>query len=482
MPYRQLIHRSFITFRILVDIILIPLIIILAYSLKFKLGWFFQHIVHLNLGQIYSHAQIEPYLSSLYLVIIIWVVTLAASGAYKSSRSILAGTNEWVCVVKGVSIASLEMMAITFLFQSFPGSRFVLLYAWILGVVILGAAHALIYHIELHFKRKGIGSKKTLVIGANSIGQDIAEKMVLFPNMGYSYQGSVCDGVPEKMHYHLKSHFRRLGKIEDYDEIIQRHHIDAIFITEPPVDHTLLTDMVLFAQQHRIELRHLSDSSSLSAGSYYNDFDGLPFLTLTAPIPVSMGRIGKRVFDVVVASMIFLLGLPLWLIISVVIVYDSKGPVFYFQERIGRHGVRFNIIKFRSMTPNAEGRTGPVWAAEDCDPRITRVGKFLRRTSLDEIPQLINVIRGDMSLVGPRPERPFFVEKIEETVPHFNLRHSVRGGVTGWAQINGRSTLTRQPDHKLKYDLYYIKNWSFLFDIKIIIATIAVVLKQEEAY
>jgi len=207
---------------------------------------------------------------------------------------------------------------------------------------------------------------------------------------------------------------------------------------------------------------------------------GIPFLGIKSPALSTWNSIIKRTFDLLFASCILILTSPLYLIIVILIKIDSKGSVFYHQERIGLDGEVFRVIKFRSMRIDAEHTSGPVWSKKN-DSRATRIGKFLRRLSLDELPQLINVIKGDMSVVGPRPERPHFVEQFKRQIPRYLERHRVRTGMTGWAQVNGlrgNASITE----RTKYDIYYIENWSLIFDLKIILKTIHTVLFGKDAY
>jgi exopolysaccharide biosynthesis polyprenyl glycosylphosphotransferase len=188
----------------------------------------------------------------------------------------------------------------------------------------------------------------------------------------------------------------------------------------------------------------------------------------------------KRAFDLVVSGIVLILFSPLMALIAMLVKFGSKGPLFYSQERIGLDGRSFNIHKFRTMRPDAESQSGPVWAKKG-DDRTTAVGRFLRKFSLDELPQLFNVLRGDMSVVGPRPERPHFVGQFRQSVPHYLERHRVRSGITGWAQVNGLRGDT-SIDQRTRYDVYYVENWSLGFDLKILIMTVKEVLFGVHAY
>jgi exopolysaccharide biosynthesis polyprenyl glycosylphosphotransferase len=208
--------------------------------------------------------------------------------------------------------------------------------------------------------------------------------------------------------------------------------------------------------------------------------EGIPFLGIKSPTLSTWNFIVKRTFDLMIASLILVLASPLFILIAIFIKLDSKGPVFYVQERVGLDGEVFKVIKFRSMHTDAEQSSGPVWSQPN-DPRTTRLGRFLRRFSFDELPQLLNVLKGDMSIVGPRPERPHFVEKFKKQVPRYLERHRVKTGMTGWAQVNGLRGNASIAE-RTKYDIYYIEHWSLVFDLKIILKTMHAVLFGNDAY
>jgi exopolysaccharide biosynthesis polyprenyl glycosylphosphotransferase len=210
------------------------------------------------------------------------------------------------------------------------------------------------------------------------------------------------------------------------------------------------------------------------------ELEGIPFIRIKTTPMSTWNQILKRSFDLIVASIVLILVCPVFLLLAVLIKLTSPGPVFYLQERIGLDGRSFRVMKFRSMKVDAEKTTGPVWA-QRADPRTTGLGKFLRRFSLDELPQLINVIKGEMSLVGPRPERPHFVEQFKKEVPKYLDRHRVKTGMTGWAQVNGLRGADGSIEERTKFDVYYVENWSLVFDLKIILKTIRAVLFGEEA-
>ena len=345
---------------------------------------------------------------------------------------------------------------------------------WLIGTRLIAG---LIYH-RLYAKRLGL--KSCVVIGAQDQGQDLVESLLLMPSFGYFYEGTFSDCVPDTLHFHLRHRFRLLGSVAQIESYLDQTSVETVFVTIP------IESGLLEALNDRCQCKGMSlyvlqpPSQHVSRLSTHRNIDGHPFIYVSPPtFPPSIYV--KRLFDVIFSVIILVVTIPLLLGIALLIKWTSpNGPVLYIQERVGYRNRCFQMVKFRTMHPVAESNGPQMVGAQD--DRYIPFGAFLRKTSLDELPQLLNILKGDMSLVGPRPERPFFVEQFKQTIPDFELRHLLRPGITGWAQINGRSVLTHRPDHKLRYDLYYIRQWSFLLDIKIILKTIFVVLKREEAY
>ncbi len=469
--------------RFLADIICIPLIIVLAYCIKFKIGWVFVHFFSIPIGGIYKSAQIEPYLSVIWVIILVWIFTFYLMGVYKQFKGLMPEVDEWIALVKGVSLATLEIMALTFAFKSFPGSRFVIFYSWLLGILILGGIRLCFQQAEKKRLKKGIHLKKTLVVGLDSAGQDIIERMIISPTLGYFYVGSIADSIPDYCHFHLREKLQLLGSPSTIQTVFSTCTFDTVFITSSLPQQTLL-EVITLCKTHEKDLKILSNTHQLISGfSSVEDVDGIVFASSSNPKTLYNTSFLKRGFDIVCSACALIALSPIMVSIACYIKLVSPGgPVLYAQERVGLHQKPFNMLKFRTMIPDAESKTGPIMVSEKKETRYIKGGDFLRKTSLDELPQLFNILMGTMSVVGPRPERPFFVNQFTETIPDFPLRHVIKGGLTGWAQVNGRSVLTRNPAHKLRYDLYYIQHWSFSFDIKIILKTLGVVFSREEAY
>jgi exopolysaccharide biosynthesis polyprenyl glycosylphosphotransferase len=469
--------------RIILDLVLIPLIITFAYTLKFKIGWISLHVFNLPFGEIIPHAQVEDYLQASWFICLVWILTFFITGVYSPKTGLMPIVDEAISVIFGSTLAILEIMALSLIYSPFPSSRYVLFYTWLFGIITLIGLRVLLHHLESKAHQSGTHLKKTLIIGANSQGQDLAERMILAPSLGLFYIGTLDYQPPEYCHFHLRNRLTLLGTPEEFESLITQHPIETVIVTlELPSP--LLTRIIHLCEKHHITFKLLSQTHEHLPGlCQTEDFDGMTLISTFSSPPWRMGLYGKRLFDILFSLGALLLLCPLFLVIAVLIKKSSPtGPIFYAQERVGKDQRPFMMLKFRTMIPDAEAQSGPAMVNENQETRYIPYGQFLRKTSLDELPQLLNILKGEMSVVGPRPERAFFIDQFSKTIPYFRMRHLMKGGLTGWAQINGRSVLTRKPEHKLRYDMYYIQNWSFIFDIKIIIKTFFVVLKREEAY
>jgi Undecaprenyl-phosphate glucose phosphotransferase len=262
-----------------------------------------------------------------------------------------------------------------------------------------------------------------------------------------------------------------LGTLDEVSEIAQRERVDHLYVALPLEEHTRLLNLMEITSRECIDVKVVPDLLQFIAlRARLEDLDGLPIINVNDVPLQGLNSWIKRVIDVLLSgAAVIVLAIPL-AIIAALVRLTSPGPVFYRQERMGLDGKAFNVYKFRSMYIGAEDTTGPIWARED-DPRATRVGRWLRKLDFDELPQLLNVLRGDMSIVGPRPERPFFVEQFKHRIPQYMLRHKVKAGITGWAQVNGWRGNTSL-EKRIEYDLYYIENWSVTLDLKIMWLTL----------
>ena len=463
---------------------MVPIIIMVAYSVKFKLGYALRLLFGLEYGQIYEHAQVEAYLEFSIVIITISVITFYFTGLYKRFSGLMPEVNELIKIGKAFTIITFELVLFNFIFKLIPESRFFFFYFWLFGIALLFSARWLIFKIELLFIKKGVGVKNVIVLGSDSFGQDIIEQTILYPTLAERYIGTVCDDKQDKeLTYHVQNKLKIIGEYKDTVNILNDYQVDVVYVTSSALKKVDFTLLKSFCLEKNIELFILSeDYFKYSQNFMVKSIDGVSYISFSKPHFNMFQLILKRVFDIVVAIFAISFLLPLFLLVGILIKLSSKGPVFFFQERVTKDDKPFMMMKFRTMVDNAEKQSGPIMVNEGKETRYHRFGEFLRKTSIDELPQLFNILKGEMSLVGPRPERPFFIKKFKQEIPNFEKRHHVKAGLTGWAQVNGRSHLTRRPEKKLKYDLYYINHWSFLFDIKIILRTIQIVLKREEAF
>ena len=317
--------------------------------------------------------------------------------------------------------------------------------------------------------RAGIGLKKILIAGAGELGRLVADKILEHRELGYHIAGFVDDRAGGDFLGHRG--LPLLGTLDETAEIAQREDIDHLYVALPAEDHVRMLQLLEAIGRECIDVKVVPDLLQVIAlRARLEDLDGIPIVNINDVPLQGFNSVLKRSIDIgLSAAALLVLAIPFGLI-AVAIRLTSPGPVFYRQERMGLDGKSFTIYKFRSMFHDAERETGPIWASQD-DPRCTPIGKLLRRTNFDELPQLWNVLRGDMSLVGPRPERPFFVSQFKQRIPQYMLRHKVRAGLTGWAQVNGWRGNTSL-EKRIEYDLYYIENWSVSLDLKIMWLTL----------
>jgi exopolysaccharide biosynthesis polyprenyl glycosylphosphotransferase len=430
-----------------------------------------------------SSTSVESYVNALVFITLLILLALYFVGLYKEKKGVLPEVDEIISVIAGVTIGILFITAFSFFYKSFPGSRWVVLYAWLITIFFLSLSRLFIFFINRQLKKKGIGNKRALIIGADVLGQSIATKMIVDPILGYHLLGFLADKEPKETTYYLKNKLNILGSIKNYQSIIKKYNVHTVFLAIPNLDNVMILKIATFSNKNNVKFLTVPNLFELMASSVdISELDGIPLIAFKESPITKLNGLIKRISDLCFSLFGLILLSPLFLILSIAIKTTSKGPIFYSQERIGLNGKSFDFYKFRSMETNAEQNTGPVLAQDKNDPRTTKIGKFLRHSSLDELPQLYNVLKGEMSIVGPRPERPYFVDKYNKEIPNFMSRHKISGGITGWAQVNGRAELTVKPEEKLRYDLYYIENWSLLFDLKIIIKTIAQVLMQKNVY
>ncbi len=441
------------------DIVAIVAGLVLAYRWRFE--------------QDIAGRYIPPTVATAALMLILLLVPIVL--AFRSARlySLSRGTSRVDLAFKTVSALSVGTMIgvalnTIVLQERFVYSPLILAYGWALSVVLVNAERFLYGEVLAWLRLRGFDRCKVLLVGGREVGQMIMKQVRRFPRLGYCLVGlldeerpvgSEVEGVPV------------LGRPEEIADVVEREAVDEVIIAlQAPYQRVL--DVVSRCSDLPVGIKVYPDAFQVVTRNEIaiGDLNGLPLATIFNPALSGFNRLIKRAMDLAISLLVLVLGSPFFLLVALLVKLDSPGPALFIQERVGLDGRSFYCIKFRTMYVGAEERTGPVWAAPE-DPRVTRVGRFLRRHSLDELPQFINVLLGEMSVVGPRAERPVFVEQFSQMVPGYMRRHKEKVGITGWAQVNGLRGDT-SIEERTNYDLYYVENWSIAFDIKIMLRTI----------
>ncbi len=345
----------------------------------------------------------------------------------------------------------------------------------VLELVFLVVSRTLIRTYLKRIRLQGRNLQRILVVGAGPLGQDVTRKLLAHQELGFKVVAFLDDATAAGRREVLG--LPVLGPMSCIDEVVDELAVDQVYLALPLDRHKETLDLLRNVSSECVEVKMVPDILQYATlKAQFEDLDGTPVINLSQVPLRGWSTLVKRVMDISIAAAALAGVLPLFPILALLIWLEDRGPIFYRQERMGLDGRPFWIWKLRSMRVDAEASTGPVWAVRD-DPRRTRLGSFLRRWSLDELPQLWNVLRGDMSIVGPRPERPAFVKEFKGKLPQYMLRHRVKSGITGWAQVHGwrGDTSVRK---RLQYDLYYIENWSLGLDLKILWLTLRQGLRQ----
>ncbi len=410
----------------------------------------------------------DPYLFLLLPLLPLHALALRVAGLYEY-RHERTKADEAFLVVQGASLATLLLVASTFFIRTFSYSRWVIVLFWALDVVSVYSVRLGIREVVRGLRRHGRFVRRALVVGAGPLGREVVHRLRGHPEFGVRVVGYLDERVPAGERIEGKE---VLGGYETVTQILTQHRVDQLFVALPMEASHEMLKILNAIEGELVDVRIVPDVLQfVTLRSVVEELEGLPVISLAQSPITGWSRLAKRGMDLVLAAAGLVVLAPLMGLIALAIRLTSRGPVFYGQERMGLDGRSFHMYKFRSMQVDAEAASGPVWAPTEDDARRTVVGRVLRRLSLDELPQLWNVLRGEMSLVGPRPERPFFVHQFKTLIPQYMLRHKVKSGLTGWAQVNGLRGNTSL-EKRIEYDLYYIQNWTLALDVKILLLTI----------
>lgn len=451
------------------DLVVVTLAWILAYWIRFYSGY-----VEVDKGI----PQFWPYFSMLVFIWLIWAYVFRRMGLYRPMRGVRRVIELWL-LINANALALLLLIAATYLFRekSIPFSRLVFAYFGILALLLTIVQRSFLRFMLREVRRRGYNIRYMLIVGAGKVAGDIAARVRYHRELGLQLVGCLSkdeDGGKGPKGLPI------VGRYADLKRILDTTEIDQVVIALPLEDHQLLPEIIQAIGDSLVDIKIVPDLYQfVSVGGAIEEFEGLPVISVQGSPLEGINLFAKRILDLVFGVILLIVFSPLFLLIAVLIKLTSRGPILYKQERVSFDGSRFAIVKFRTMKLDAES-DGPKWSKPG-DDRVTLVGKILRSLSLDELPQLLNVIKGDMSIVGPRPERPVFIEQFRSRIPRYMLRHKVPAGMTGWAQVHGWRGDT-SIDKRIEYDLYYIENWSLLLDLKILFLTLFRGFKNRNAY
>jgi Undecaprenyl-phosphate glucose phosphotransferase len=427
-----------------------------AYQLRFRSGW---------IPLTKPAPALDQCLGNLPLVLLLAAVAYRLTGQYTIHR-LRRFREEVVSVTKGVALMSLLVIASSFSLHDRYESRVTMVLFSLITATSILAARRYTWATLRWLRSRGYNQSHAIIVGTGRVARKTSRALRHASWMGIKTLGFVED-QPSRWTDDL----HLLGTTADLPRLIEQYGIEHVFIALPMSRYDEARRVFDVLSQTLAEVRLVADVPDLASLSLTTtNLDGLPVIGLRESPHFGLNVVVKRAMDIALALIGLLLLSPLLLLIATLVKATSRGPVFYRQERCGLNGDSFQMLKFRSMRIDAEQQTGAVWASKD-DPRRTRLGAFLRKTSLDELPQLINVLRGDMSLVGPRPERPVFIQQFSKTIPNYMARHCVKAGITGWAQVHGwrGNTSLRK---RVQYDLYYITHWTPWLDLRILWMTV----------
>jgi len=418
-----------------------------------------------------------PYLLLLVPIVVVWGISFRAFDLYRPRR-MSSRTAEFVDIAKANTLSVLILVALTFFVREYEYSRVVLLYFWFLNLLGLGFSR-MAFREGLRFaRRQGYNLRYVLIVGAGKLGEKVAQRLSDHPEFGIRIRGflshdresvgQAVEGVPV------------VGTFADLKEATASG-IDIVFVCLSANEEKQAEAILGYLTTTMVEVKVVpAICEFMTVRAEAEMYEGLPIITLQGTPLYGWNVVVKRGMDLAGSMAALVITSPLLLLIAGAIKLSSPGPVLYRQTRMGLDGRAFEMLKFRSMQVDAESTTGPVWAQET-DTRRTAIGTFLRQTSLDELPQFWNVLKGEMSIVGPRPERPEFIVQFREKFPQYMLRHKMKAGITGWAQVNGWRGNTSL-EKRLEHDLYYIEHWSVSFDLKIVFMTLRRGFIHKHAY
>ena len=462
-------QRLFNRLHVVLDALVIAVSYAISYGLKFMVPWADTSILHLPA---------DYYFFYLPFIVVGYLILYYEFDLYNAKRA-SGRKREFFNLIRANTIGMLAFMVGLYLHKQNDISRFMIGYFCIINIVLSTIVRNILRSVLRYFRRKGYNKHFILLIGYSKAAEAYIDKIIQNPQWGYVIRGILDDRTERGTVYRG---VKVLGSIGNLEYILPENKLDEIAITLALDDYGKLGKIVALCEKSGVHTQFVPDYNQvIPSKPYMEDIDGLPVINIRhVPLSNSLNMAAKRVVDIIGSLAMIIIFSPIMLISAIAIKVSSPGPIIFTQERVGLRNRTFKMYKFRSMEMQKPSAEAKGWTRPN-DPRVTGIGKVLRHTSMDELPQLFNILKGDMSIVGPRPERPQFVEKFKEEIPRYMIKHQVRPGLTGWAQVNGLrgdTSITK----RVEYDLFYIENWTMSFDIKIMILTVFKGLINKNAY
>lgn len=446
---------------VLLDAFVVAGAYVLAWYIKFR-------IISDDAGPLVGYLSRETYFQALYFIVPVYIVLYYFNGLYLSKRY-SSSLREIFNIIKANTIGLGLFIALLYIIKEENISRSMLAIFYGITSVCEILVRQMIRKVLRTIRNKGYNIKHVLLIGYSRAAEKYIDRIHDNPQWGYDVCGILDDHIPAGTLY---KGVKVLGRIDNIHVILPENKLDEIGISLALQDYNRLEDLVRICEKSGVHTKFIPDYNSvIPTKPYIEDLTGLAVINIRhVPLTNMANILIKRTMDIIGSILCIIIFSPVMLITAIMVKCMDGGKVFFVQERVGLHSKSFKMYKFRSMREQTEEEEREGWSTKN-DPRITPFGRFIRRTSIDELPQLFNVLNGDMSLIGPRPERPQFVERFKEEIPRYMIKHQVRPGMTGWAQVNGyRGDTSIQK--RIEHDLYYIENWNVWFDIKILFLTV----------
>ncbi len=456
-------------------VVMDALITIISYALAYFIKFYIINAGLLGIGVL----PVDYYFKMLWGIVPVYMLLYYYCNVYGPKRT-HKQSREIYAIVKANTVGMALFIIFLYVFiREIHISRTMMALFYVLNIAITTCSRLVLRKTLRNMRKKGYNMKHVLLVGYSRAAEQYIDRLQWNPQWGYSIYGVLDDTVPSGTLY---KGVKVLGEVNLLYEMLAKHNMDEIAITLDLKDYDRLEEIVNACEKFGVHTKFVPDYDRvIPTRPYTEDLMGMPVINIRyVPLASTGNMVIKRLMDIVGSLFGIIISSPILLIAALLVKISSPGPIIFKQERVGLHNKPFYMYKFRSMKLQTEESEKKAWTVKD-DPRVTGIGKFLRRTSLDELPQLFNILKGDMSLVGPRPERPLFVEKFMEEIPRYMVKHQVRPGLTGWAQVNGLrgDTSIRR---RIDYDIYYIENWSVSFDLKIIFLTFFTGFINKNAY